>query len=551
MHVNKSNELGWYHFATDFYFEEDVDFDKLDLGNFCINELDIKGELYALIDNLKINTIENIPPRNRIKKLLSPLFIAYYENDESFLNSKQNSRLDSFLNSLIPFNVDSIIITGHADEKNTFEYNLVLSGQRARNIYEIMRNKFKNNIINYYYEGKSYTESVKNKWFEKGRRVDIKVIYKNNELIPWYKIYQNCSSADEMSYLKNDREARKINNDPLEININQNQKKDILKQYIDARKLIYKKSKEVEIVMINEEHHIPFYRQFTEDLLDTLFKNGYYFLAVEGLVDANDLNSLTYKDPSYKLFLEKAKYIGFKLISYDVNLDKDWDIKKENIDTSIFSGLEFYYKINSFQMNKRDYNQYLNLQDYLSEISPSKKILIYCGYGHLVVNRVGKWWPLGYYLKRDYGNRLLSIDQVQLNQCQDIMQNEFINYLKPSKSIILISKNELFIQKEYDPILKQYIKNYDMQILHPDTKSKASKGLKTIVFDNLKNEYKYPILILTYQSEDNRLTDIAFDIKEINTIKDSIEISVPHDYKYQLVIKDRNNKLIYYGVNNK
>ncbi|MBX9449469.1 MAG: hypothetical protein KL787_07030 [Taibaiella sp.] len=53
----------------------------------------------------------------------------------------------------------------------------------------------------------------------------------------------------------------------------------------NARDYIVHRSKDEEIIIINEAHHVPLHRIFTRSLLKDLYNNGYRYLGLEALFD--------------------------------------------------------------------------------------------------------------------------------------------------------------------------------------------------------------------------------------------------------------------------
>ena len=551
----------WKYYFSDFLLDDTVNYNKIIVGYIKNNppiDLDYSCEKYVVISKVSLWEKEDVPPENQVKRLLRNSYKVFFENNKSELSSKEEKALYSILEKVISLKIDSINITGHADENGSYDYNLKLSIERAENIKHLIKNKLKNDDIVYITKGESYSISKKMNWKEKGRRVEFQIHLKNNELIPWYTVSSNCSSAQQLSYIGDIRKASVFNNDPLSLNIKKSRLKSIDKKALDAKKFIFKKSNDVDIIMINEAHHIPFHRKFAMDLLDTLYKNGYRYLAVEALANANDINSLSYKEPFYKAYLEKAKKLGFHLISYDSDFDKKWEPEKEGIDTSLFSEIESYDISNdknvkmffNSSQNKRDYNQYLNLKKYLDSIDENHKMIIHCGYGHLATKRMGYWYPLGYYLKKEFGDKLLSIDQVFLNDCQNRAQNDLIKLIKPYKSVIPTDKSGMFGLKRFDPLTSKYIKPFEVEILHQNDKFKPKISNTEIDLDFLEPYYLYPIMVIIYDIYSNPLTDIAFNLKEIKSMSENNRIAIPSNKRYKIVVKDRNNKIIYYGIKN-
>ncbi len=319
------------------------------------------------------------------------------------------------------------------------------------------------------------------------------------------------------------------------LGFNKEQKRDINKtkslNEVDAIKSISSLIKTKRIVIINEDHTTPNHRTFIGNLIDTFYKYNFRTLAVEALTSAHDIQSLTMRDPKFLQYLHYANTMGFKIINYDdvYNFKPPLPIKKPDfeIDSTIY-----------ISMNQRDYNQYLYLDSIITRLHKDEKILIHVGIGHGKLYETTLWKSLGSYLKEKYSDQLLSIDQVFLNS--RLNSNDF--------SIAYSENNKLESFEEFDPLLGT-IKMYDISITHPTNKNIRPNFLKkTVVVNHKEKVDNYPALILTYRCEDNPYEDIPFDIRYIKSKEDVAEMYIS-DSKYQLLIKDINNKIVYYGHN--
>ena len=98
-----------------------------------------------------------------------------------------------------------------------------------------------------------------------------------------------------------------------------------------------------------------------------------------------------------------------------------------------------------------------------------------------------------------------------------------------------------YVEKRYEPMRDTYIKMCDLQIVHPKEIYDTSSN-KTIDIDHKIKKVDYPILVLIYKEKDDPKTDLAFSIVEIESREDIKPSIVPFEGKYNVFIKDRNNK---------
>lgn len=546
----------WHKYIAE--YKADNYYDKIIIGypEDTLQKISQRLLCYLYLDNFQLYTLKDLPKLNKVDSLKEPFISVYFNTNKSTLIKLEKDKIQSFLDNINILQIDTVYIVGHTDKTGSFAYNQNLSEKRALKIKELILNRLDAPHLIFKTKGRSFLDSKKEGLQDKERRVDVYFSISEKYLIPWYNVSIKNPTVRMLSYIGEIKTASKVNNDAEYLKIPVRDKEKINTRYINAKRYIFKKSKEANILMINEAHHIPYHRIFASELLDTLYKNGYRYLAVEALNNEN-IKSLNYKEPFFKKYLEKAKELGFKLIAYDINRNKRWQPQKEGIDTTIFRNRKIEYINNqnisddgAEGMNTRDYNEYLNLKPYLKEVSPTNKMLIFCGYGHLKIKRSGFWFPLGYYLKRDFGKKLISIDQVSLNDCQDYKKNEYVKLIKPEQAAILTSKKGLYIKKEFDIITHKREVYYDMQVLHPKDRFVPAISKKSIYFSDLKEEYKYPVLLMIYDIDSNPLTDIAFDLVQLDNKNDKKITYIPQNNKYKIVLKDRNDKIIYYGVNN-
>jgi hypothetical protein len=185
-------------------------------------------------------------------------------------------------------------------------------------------------------------------------------------------------------------------------------------QVVDARAdnaihAIVEQARSKRVVLINEAHHVPMHRAFTQKLATELRKIGYSYFAAEAfqadpkgeviLTAANKTSVLTgfyTSDPVFAEFVNAALVEGWKLVPYDAK-------------SSPAFGSDPMESI-----KQRELKQAQNLVDRIFAKDPNAKVLIHVGYAHLHKLRPGDTRSqalMGEYLHRLTGLEMLHVDQ--------------------------------------------------------------------------------------------------------------------------------------------
>jgi hypothetical protein len=155
---------------------------------------------------------------------------------------------------------------------------------------------------------------------------------------------------------------------------------DEFKRYkpVNANKLIAEKAKTEQIIILNEAHQQPYHRVFTTSLLQDLYNQGYRYFGAETIWDWDSLlNKRKYptlktgyytQEPCYGNMVREAIRIGYKVFSYESTRQKS----------------------DSAGINLREIDQAKNIRKILDK-DPKAKILIHCGFDHLVETPVYSW----------------------------------------------------------------------------------------------------------------------------------------------------------------
>jgi hypothetical protein len=141
----------------------------------------------------------------------------------------------------------------------------------------------------------------------------------------------------------------------------------------DALQAILEQTRDRQIVMINEAHHVPRDRAFATLVALELRKRGFRYLAMETL--SGDMEALAARgyalvdngyynrDPVFGDFIRRALAAGYTPVAYEADLPE---------------GLE-----GQARDDYREEKQAQNLVDRVLEKDPKARILVHVGYGHL------------------------------------------------------------------------------------------------------------------------------------------------------------------------
>jgi len=240
----------------------------------------------------------------------------------------------------------------------------------------------------------------------------------------------------------------------------------------DAIKYILDKSKNEQIVIINEGHHMPLHRVFTTQLLSGLKEQGYTHLGLETYFGNPKSDSILInhgyptmksgfytKEPQFGNMLREAQKNGFKVFGYESR--------------GHANGKE------------REMNQALNIKKYLEEN------LEYTGINPLTINQV----VFSERSKREF-------------------ENEFYQLYDHKSSSVYTLDDGTVLSK---------FKNggtYDMFVFHP-RRGDGKRPNWLIYNDRIEYEFKFedaeincPCLVFAYKKGDKIGTAVPYDIQE-------------------------------------
>lgn len=259
-------------------------------------------------------------------------------------------------------------------------------------------------------------------------------------------------------------------------------------QPTNARAYILARARHERIIIINEAHHVPRHRVFTASLLSALAAQGYRYLAVEGLDEADSLltrrgyplqtSGYYVSEPCYGNMLRTAVRAGMQVRPYDYGYpDNDSDNRLRN----------------------RELGQVRNIRRILAA-DPQARIIIHCGFGHLSEQASpenDKW--MAAYLKEQTGIDPFTIDQTKLTEAATLASSN--RYYRPQlgsqPAVLLNARQQPF---SADP---QWL-SADASLYHPPTRLVQGRpdwlfaeGRRPVVVAS-KITVPYPCQVLAY-----------------------------------------------------
>ncbi len=213
-----------------------------------------------------------------------------------------------------------------------------------------------------------------------------------------------------------------------------------------AKEFLVERSRAHQIVIINEAHHQPLHRVFTESLLEDLYRVGFRYLGLEGLAEDSLINIRKWplvqdgyytREPQFGNMVREALRLGFRVFGYEAPGKRGAEREKgqaANI-ARIFAG------------------------------DPGARILIHCGFGHVKEGRspAGGKMMAGE-LKAITNKDPLTIDQVDLTErsSPEFEAPVFRNHSVAVSSVLLDEKGR--VSGESNPGSR-----VDIQVIHPRT----------------------------------------------------------------------------------
>jgi len=228
---------------------------------------------------------------------------------------------------------------------------------------------------------------------------------------------------------------------------------------VDAAKHISEISKNFYFLLINEAHHVPKHRRFTQSLLRSLWKSGFRSLGLEGLQESDKVlnqrghairgkSGFYFHNKDLIEMVNEALEIGYYVFSYDHNPNCD----------------PFTDPTKNCQ-NLREEDQAKNILQFSQSPRSKGKVLIHAGYGHIAKKGDAKWTPMAQRLGQMVNKKILCIDQTSWSQ-RFLKKYESPYYKKIEENYPLTHDSVIFMSgiSPYVPVEVDGI--YDILVYH-------------------------------------------------------------------------------------
>jgi hypothetical protein len=294
---------------------------------------------------------------------------------------------------------------------------------------------------------------------------------------------------------------------------------------LNALSYIVARARKERIVIINEAHQQPNHRIFMESLLDSLYAIGYKFLGIETLNKKDSLlNKRGYpiiesgfysRQPQFGNLIRTALGTGYTLFAYDSD---------------------------SYDGETREKEQAQNVKKIL-DANPDSKILIYCGFDHIVETDYPYWGKaMAGRLKEYTGIDPFTIDQVKLTETSSKERDN------PFYKMADLPYYAAFVDSAYQPFRGSIgFDQYDMLVYHP--RARWLHGRPDWVFQNGRLPYaisqrvktSFPCLVYAYYFDEDISKTVPVDVIELHDRNDDRALSLKKG-KYLVVVRDMNGK---------
>lgn len=296
---------------------------------------------------------------------------------------------------------------------------------------------------------------------------------------------------------------------------------------VSAKDYILKKSKAHDVLIINEGHHMPQHRVFTESLLKDLFDRGYRHLGLETLFYNHKSDSTLYAD----------KYPSMKAGYYT---------KEPQFGNLVRSAIKMGYSVFGYESMGheerylREVNQAKNILKYL-ENKPKAKTIIHCGFDHAAEGEIGKPWyrAMAARLTEYSGIDPLTINQVKYGEkSKRSFENPFYQLTDVQEaSIFLNSENQSFGTFRDSSWM-------DLFVFHPRT-NHNSKRPDWLLINDRKIEtldlsavnLEAPFLVYAYRNTEKLGYAVPCDIQECKDKNKLVHLVLSQD-EHQIVLSN-------------
>lgn len=303
-------------------------------------------------------------------------------------------------------------------------------------------------------------------------------------------------------------------------------------QPIPAKDFILEQAAKEQIIIINEAHHKPNHRIFTKSLLQGLYQQGFRYLGLECLNNVFDGSNGFLMD-------WKLKERGYPLQSM---LTGTYTIEPQMANL-IRESLEIGFELFGYDRNKKGDREVLQAENIRNKIlaqDPDAKILIHCGWYHLLEESYrGKKW-MAEHLKEMTGIDPFTIYQDILVERYSSKEFELYDQIRAHEPSVFINKNGTLFngKKDFD--------KFDVLVYHPRTKYKKNRpdwylehGKQFFEFDKSIIDVGYPCFVKAFKQTDGPFA-VPIDLIELESKFDnSALILATGNYRIEIEGKDR------------
>lgn len=277
----------------------------------------------------------------------------------------------------------------------------------------------------------------------------------------------------------------------------------------NAKETIIAEAKKKDVVIINEAHHVPQHRAFTNSLLQELYDAGYRHFGMESLTISQDMildilnnkypsleDGYYLREPQYGDMVRQAVKIGYKVFGYESQGHSNG--------------------------KEREINQAKNIQEYI-ENNRDGKILIHCGYGHASEGNMGEWEKaMAGRLTEFTGIDPLTIDQTEFSEkSKKEFGHPYYNLANVAEPSVFVKDSSFFGNESKERWL-------DIHVFHPRTDS-IGRAKWLLINDRSVFDFKFdsaaiecPCLVFAYPKGEAIGKAVPFDVVETNTYSASL-----------------------------
>lgn len=291
---------------------------------------------------------------------------------------------------------------------------------------------------------------------------------------------------------------------------------------VEAKQYINQRSKKAKIIIINEAHHQPLHRVFTQSLLDSLWQNGYRYFGLEGLADGQAVtkrgaikltDGFYSAEPQFANMLRHALKLGFQLFSYEAT-GKNGPAREDEQARRIWGVMQAH---------------------------PRAKFIVHCGFSHVTEANHPDWGKaMAGRLKQLSGYDPFTIDQVEMSERgQAYYEAAAFRQLQAKQALVLVTTPDSACRISGDP------RSIDIKVVHP--RSSYAHDRPTWLLKDASHRYvdpkkyfkqgQFPCLVFAYKFGEND-SYVPVDIIELANAQDTKQLILPvGNYRLKRVSK--------------